>query len=120
MAKYEPLVRYLRRQKKAEVELSFRDIERIVGGLLPKASANLGWWRVEHAPSALPQQREQGIAEIGWQDHAVFPALHHRQRATRDPDSLALAPSSPKTQAIARDVADTCSVSTSPSSSAGR
>lgn len=28
MAKYEPLVRYLRRQKKAEVELSFRDIER--------------------------------------------------------------------------------------------
>ena len=64
MAKYEPLVRYLRRQKKAEVELSFRDIERIVGGLLPKASANPGWWRVEHASSAPPQQR--AFAEAGY------------------------------------------------------
>lgn len=57
MAKYEPLERYLRRQKAAEVELSFRDIERIVGGLLPKASADLNWWGVEHGPSAPPQQR---------------------------------------------------------------
>lgn len=57
MAKYEPLVRYLRRQKGAEVELSFRDIERIVGGLLPKASNNLLWWRAEDAVSAQPQQR---------------------------------------------------------------
>lgn len=57
MAKYEPLVRYLRRQKTAEVELSFRDIERIVGGLLPKASNNLQWWRAEDADSAQPQQR---------------------------------------------------------------
>ncbi len=57
MAKYEPLVRYLRRQKATEVELSFRDIERIVGGLLPKASTDLKWWRVEDTPSALPQQR---------------------------------------------------------------
>lgn len=57
MAKYEPLVQYLRRQKAEEVELTFRDIERIVGGLLPKASADLKWWRVEDSPSALPQQR---------------------------------------------------------------
>lgn len=64
MAKYEPLVRYLRRQKKAEVELSFRDIERIVGGLLPKAAADPGWWRVEHTSSAPPQQR--AFAEAGY------------------------------------------------------
>ncbi|MEN5168685.1 toxin-antitoxin system, antitoxin component [Brevundimonas pondensis] len=57
MAKYEPLERYLRRQKAAEVELSFRDIERMVGGLLPKASADLKWWRVEDGPTAPPQQR---------------------------------------------------------------
>lgn len=57
MAKYEPLVRYLRRQKGDEVELSFRDIERILGGLLPKASNNLLWWRAEDAGSAQPQQR---------------------------------------------------------------
>lgn len=56
MAKYEPLVRYLRRQKASEVELSFCDIERIVG-LLPKASNDLLWWRAEDAASAQPQQR---------------------------------------------------------------
>lgn len=51
MAKYEPLVRYLRRQKTSEVELSFRDIERIVG-FLPKASTDLQWWRAEDAATA--------------------------------------------------------------------
>ncbi|MGO4410049.1 MULTISPECIES: DUF7662 domain-containing protein [unclassified Brevundimonas] len=64
MAKYDPLARYLRRQKAAAVELSFRDIERIVGGLLPKASADLKWWRVVDAPSALPQQR--AFAQAGF------------------------------------------------------
>lgn len=64
MAKYEPLARYLRRQKTAEVELSFRDIERIVGGLLPKASTDPKWWRAEDAPSAPPQQR--AFAQAGY------------------------------------------------------
>ncbi|MNS31442.1 hypothetical protein D3C72_634990 [compost metagenome] len=64
MAKYEPLVRYLRRQKAIEVELSFWDIERIVGGFLPKASADMKWWRVEDAPSAMPQQR--AFAQAGF------------------------------------------------------
>lgn len=64
MAKYEPLVRYLRRQKPAEVELSFRDIERIVGGLLPKASNDPLWWRVEDADTAPPQQR--AFAQAGF------------------------------------------------------
>ncbi|MGH7028053.1 DUF7662 domain-containing protein [Brevundimonas sp.] len=64
MAKYEPLVRYLRRQKSAEVELSFRDIERIVGGLLLKASNDPLWWRVEDADTAPPQQR--AFAQAGF------------------------------------------------------
>ena len=64
MAKYEPLARYLRRQKTAEVELSFRDIERIVGGLLPKASTDPKWWRAEDTPSAPPQQR--AFAQAGY------------------------------------------------------
>lgn len=64
MAKYEPLVRYLRRRKAVEVELSFRDIERILGGLLPKASANPQWWRVDGAASAPPQQR--AFAQAGY------------------------------------------------------
>ena len=64
MAKYEPLVRYLRRQRRAEVELSFRDIERIVGGLLPKASNDLQWWCAEAAATAAPQQR--AFAQAGY------------------------------------------------------
>lgn len=70
MAKYEPLVRYLRRQKASEVELSFRDIERIVGGFLPKASADILWWSVEGAASAPPQQR--AFAQAGFTPKPEF------------------------------------------------
>jgi hypothetical protein len=45
MAKYTPLASFLRRQKRVEVDLTFRDIERIVGGILPKAAAADEWWR---------------------------------------------------------------------------
>lgn len=39
MAKYEPLRRYLARQKTARVELTFSDIERLIGAFPPKAAA---------------------------------------------------------------------------------
>ena len=70
MAKYDPLVRYLRRQKALEVELRFRDIERILGGLLPKASANPQWWLVDGAALAPPQQR--AFAEAGYKPELDF------------------------------------------------
>jgi len=44
MAKYDPLKRYLARQKTARVELSFDDIERMIGAFLPKAAARSQWW----------------------------------------------------------------------------
>jgi hypothetical protein len=81
MAKYEPLVRYLRRQKAAEVELSFRDIERIVGGLLPKAANDLQWWRAEAAANAAPQQR--AFAQAGFSPRPEFRA--ERVRFVRAP-----------------------------------
>lgn len=55
MAKYAPLAAFLRRQKGAEVDLSFRDIERIVGGILPKAASLEDWWRVDAAKAPMPQ-----------------------------------------------------------------
>ena len=55
MAKYAPLAAFLRRQKSAEVDLSFRDIERIVGGILPKAASLEVWWRVDTARAPMPQ-----------------------------------------------------------------
>jgi hypothetical protein len=55
MAKYAPLTSFLRRQKQAEVDLTFRDIERIVGGILPKAAAVDGWWRADPSGPLMPQ-----------------------------------------------------------------
>ncbi len=55
MAKYAPLATFLRRQKRAEVDLTFRDIERIVGGILPKAATTDGWWRGDPSAPQMPQ-----------------------------------------------------------------
>jgi hypothetical protein len=44
MAKYDPLRRYLARQKTAEVDLTFSEIERLIGALLPKRATQAGWW----------------------------------------------------------------------------
>lgn len=55
MAKYDPLASFLRRQKRIEVDLTFRDIERIVGGILPKAAVVDGWWRADPSRPLMPQ-----------------------------------------------------------------
>lgn len=47
MAKYDPLYAYLRRQKTDAVDLTFRDIERLVGAFLPKAALSDAWWGAE-------------------------------------------------------------------------
>lgn len=44
MAKYEPLRRYLARQRAARVEMSFSEIENMIGALLPKAATRAAWW----------------------------------------------------------------------------
>lgn len=49
MGKYDPLARFLKRQKGAAVELSFTEIERRLGALLPKAANTAEWWRAEGA-----------------------------------------------------------------------
>ena len=55
MTKYAPLASFLRRQKRDEIELTFRDIERIVGGILPKAATMDGWWRGDPSAPQMPQ-----------------------------------------------------------------
>lgn len=47
MAKYDPLETYLRRRAGAELELSFADIERIVGSMLPNSASRPQWWANE-------------------------------------------------------------------------
>ena len=49
MGKYDPLEHHLRRQCTATYEMSFRDIERVLGALLPKSSRRPEWWANEAA-----------------------------------------------------------------------
>ena len=64
MAKYAPLATYLRRQRRTEVVLTFRDIERIISGLLPKAAATERWWTPERGAPVTPQHL--ALADAGF------------------------------------------------------
>ncbi|MBB5745723.1 DUF7662 domain-containing protein [Brevundimonas variabilis] len=44
MAKYDPLCHYLARQKSGTVSLTFTEIERLIGGMLPKSALRDDWW----------------------------------------------------------------------------
>src|SRR5688572_13250206 len=44
VGKYDPLRRRLSRLKTDEVVLSFAEIERIIGGMLPNGAARPQWW----------------------------------------------------------------------------
>jgi hypothetical protein len=44
--------------------LTFRDIERIISGLLPKAAATEGWWKPERGAPATPQHL--ALADAGF------------------------------------------------------
>lgn len=55
MNKYGALTEYLRQataRGRASVELSFRDLDRIVGGLPPSARAHRPWWGNSESPQA--------------------------------------------------------------------
>lgn len=49
MAKYDPLNTYLKRQRAARLELTFREIENLIGYLLPKRAGKSAWWTGEAA-----------------------------------------------------------------------
>ena len=51
MGKYDALEGHLRRQKTATYEMSFRDIERVLGALLPKSAQRPEWWANEQNPT---------------------------------------------------------------------
>ncbi|HYC96852.1 DUF7662 domain-containing protein [Brevundimonas sp.] len=64
MAKYAPLASFLQRQRRPEVILTFRDIERIVCDLLPKAATTETWWRPDPGATVMPQHL--AFAEAGF------------------------------------------------------
>ncbi|MBU1376498.1 MAG: hypothetical protein KKE02_06525 [Alphaproteobacteria bacterium] len=56
MGKYDPLEGHLRRQKAATYDMSFRDIERLLGALLPARARRPDWWAYDDAQGSGPVQ----------------------------------------------------------------
>jgi hypothetical protein len=52
VAKYDPLETYLSRRAGASTELSFADIERIIGSMLPNSAERPQWWANETDPAS--------------------------------------------------------------------
>lgn len=52
MAKYDPLEAHLSRRTEAELELSFGDVERIIGSELPTSAGRPQWWANETSPDS--------------------------------------------------------------------
>lgn len=51
MGKYDPLEAHLHRQKTTTYDMTFRDIERVLGALLPKSAHRPEWWANEQDPA---------------------------------------------------------------------
>ena len=52
MAKYDPLRKYLSRQRVERLVLSFAEMERILGAFLPNSAARPQWWANETTPGS--------------------------------------------------------------------
>jgi hypothetical protein len=55
---YDALRDYLKRQKQAELVLSFEQIEEIIDDALPRASHRASWWETLRSPQEKMPQRE--------------------------------------------------------------
>jgi hypothetical protein len=74
MAKYDPLRRYLARQKTAQVDLTFTEIERMIGALLPKRATQPPWWA-----EASPEQ-PRSVQVAAWEQAGFQAELHAGER----------------------------------------
>lgn len=57
MAKYDPLRDHLKRQRGDSIELSFAEIERVIGCMLPNSAARPQWWANVRDPKTTHVQR---------------------------------------------------------------
>ena len=62
MRKYDPLQRHLERQKVSELQMSFAEIERCLGAMLPNSSARPQWWANAVHPI------HQHVQQRAWRD----------------------------------------------------
>ncbi len=69
MSKYRPLQDYLRRQNGQRVELSFLEIERIIGGELPPSAYAPRWW------ISAPSSRRHALWQNAWHNEGYVATL---------------------------------------------
>jgi len=79
MGKYDPLARYLQRQRArtATCELTFVEIERMIGALLPKGANRPEWWAGPSPPGVSAVQR------AAWEQAGFEAALAPREERVR-------------------------------------
>jgi hypothetical protein len=77
MAKYDPLRRYLSRQKTDTVTLSFFAIEALISGLLPKGAARPEWWADSDTPDP------KAVQKSAWRDAGFVASLLPNQDSAR-------------------------------------
>ncbi|WP_419198238.1 DUF7662 domain-containing protein [Novosphingobium resinovorum] len=74
MGKYAPLGTFLRRWKNKhdldQLELTFADIERIIGALLPNSASKHDWWRNE-ASLERGHKQSRSWLEAGFEAHPL-------------------------------------------------
>ena len=58
MGKYDPLRDYLKRQQADDFELTFAEIERKLGAMLPNSASRPQWWANVADPGGTHVQRE--------------------------------------------------------------
>lgn len=51
MGKYDPLGGHLKRAGLLEIEMTFREIERVIGAMLPKSAQLPQWWENPRSPT---------------------------------------------------------------------
>ncbi len=80
MAKYDRLRDYLKRQPTAAIELTFRDIELVLGCMLPNGAARPQWWANRKEPD------KRNVQQSAWRDAGFDACLsvgHERVRFER-------------------------------------
>ena len=62
MGKYDPLRDHLKRQSKADFELTFREIELVLGCMLPNSAAQPQWW------ANVKEHDTKNVQQSAWRD----------------------------------------------------
>ena len=77
MGKYDRLRSYLRRQRAAELELSFGEIERIIRAMLPNCASLPKWWGNDG------DVRDRQLHQAAWRDAGYEALLSKRDERVR-------------------------------------